>query len=135
MLKQMPKFVRIGRFLYLLRNIYLISKGKLLLKTETTGTKAYVLNTALVNRNKRALEPEDGSIILNDINSLIEYSLEFCKLVEGIEYKVNVFDDVYHNIENDKQLLNYNGSVLYVKISETAQQKDQLYGNKNTINN
>ena len=135
MLKQMPKFVRIGRFLYLLRNIYLISKGKLLLKTETTGTRAYVLNTSLVNRNKRALEPEDGSIILNDINSLIEYSLEFCKLIEGIEYKVNVFDDLYHNVENDKQLLNYNGNVLYVKISETAHQKEQMYFNKNSMNN
>ena len=135
MLKQMPKFARIGRFLYLLRNIYLISKGKLLLQKETTGTKAYVLNTSLVNRNKRALEPEDGSIILNDINSLIEYSLEFCKLTEGIEYKVNVFDDLYHNIENDKQLLNYNGNVLYVKISETAQQNEQTHFNKNSVNN
>ena len=118
---QKPKFVRIGRFIYMLRTIYFISKTSLLLKQNENKTFAYLLSTSIYTRNFRAPEPEDGSIILNDINSLIEYSLEFYKLVEGIEYKINILSNLYHNIENDKQLLNYNGNVLFVKVTETTQ--------------
>lgn len=117
---KVPKFVHNGRFIYLLRKLYIICKEHLLVEKNDNKESIYVLTKSSSLRNLKTPEYDKYKHInlINDFQSLVEMSISKCYLVENVDYKINILDVNYIPIENDSQLLSYNGQIIYCKITE-----------------
>ena len=125
---KVPKFVHSGRFIYLLRKLFIICKEHLLIAKNDNKELIYILTKSSLVRNLKTPEYDKYKRInlINDFQSLIEISISKCYLVENIDYKINILDVNYIPIENDSQLLSYNGQIIYCKITEVEERNLEI---------
>ena len=63
-------------------------------------------------------KPQDSDLIIEEIKELIELTLSLCVLTKNANYKICLFTSNFSNIENNMQLLKYEGNILYAKLNE-----------------
>ena len=131
---KVPKFVHNGRFIYLLRKLFIICKDHLVIAKNDNKELIYILTKSSLVRNLKTPEYDKYKRInlINDFQSLIEISISKCYLVENIDYKINILDVNYIPIENDSQLLSYNGQIIYCKITEVEERNLEINEIKST---
>ena len=57
-------------------------------------------------------------ILIEEIKELIELALSLCILTNSANYKISIFTSSFGNIENNSQLLKYQGKIIYAKLNE-----------------
>lgn len=119
--KEKEKFnpkVKIGNNVFIYRTLYLIAKDGLY-KNKRTKQIEFFLKSDIKEKSLLHLpKPREKDIIIENIRELIELVLSLCILTNSSNYKISVFTSSFDNIENNFQLLKYNGQILYAKINE-----------------
>ena len=119
--KEKEKFspkVKIGKDVFIYRTLYLIAKDGLY-KNKRTKQIEFFLKSDIKEKSLLHLpKPREKDIIIENIRELIELVLSLCILTNSSNYKISVFTSSFDNIENNFQLLKYNGQILYAKINE-----------------
>ena len=115
--KSEPK-VKIGKDIYIYRTLYLITKEEIFKNKSKRSINFYLKNQykekSLINLPK----PQDSDIIIEEIKELIELILSLCILTNSANYKISLFTSSFGNIENNIQLLKYQGKIIYAKLNE-----------------
>ena len=110
--------VKIGKEIFILRTLYLITK-KDLFKNKSQKNITFYLKYQLKEKSLLYLpKPQDSDIIIEDIKELIELTLSLCILTNSSNYKISIYTSNFSNIENNSQLLKYKGQILYAKLNE-----------------
>lgn len=110
--------VKIGKEIYILRTLYLITK-KDLFKNRYQKSISFYLKYQLKEKSLLYLpKPQDSDIIIEDIKELIELTLSLCLLTNSSNYKISIYTSNFSNIDNNSQLLKYKGQILYAKLNE-----------------
>lgn len=123
------KFIKKGTSVYLLRQLFIICKDNLMFKKKNGKDYIYLLTKHFSFRTIKApdVDEREEDKVINDMQGLIDFSLERCDLEEDVDYKINILTDSFIPIENDHQLLNYTGDILYCKITEMSLRNKNNY--------
>ena len=123
------KFIKQGTSVYLLRQLFIICKDNLMIKKKNAKDYIYLLTKNFSFRTIKApdVNEREENKVINDMQSLIDFSLAKCDLEENVDYKINILNENFIPIENDNQLLNYTGDILYCKITEVSTRNKNNY--------
>ena len=115
--KHEPK-IKIGKDIFIYRTLYLITKEDIFKEKSKKSIKFY-LKCDIKEKSLLYLpKPLESGIIIEDIKELIELVLSLCVLTNSANYKIGIFTSSFGNIENNAQLLKYQGEILYAKLNE-----------------
>ena len=110
--------VKIGKDIYIYRTLYLIAKDSLFKNKETKNLKFYLKSEIKPKSLLHVPKPGENDIIIENIRELIEIILSLCSLTNTSNYKISLFSSYFENIQNNSQLMKYQGKVLYAKLNE-----------------
>ena len=128
--KHEPK-IKIGKEIYLYRTIYLITKEEMF-KDRNKKSINFYLKCQIKEKSFLYLpKPQESDIIIDEIKELIELLLSLCILTNSANYKITIFTSSFSNIENNNQLLKYQGKILYAKLNEFKRDEDEEKLNSN----
>ena len=115
--KHEPK-VKIRKDIFIYRTLYLITKEDIF-KEKSKKSINFYLKCEIKEKSLLYLpKPLESDIIIEDIKELIELVLSLCILTNSANYKIGLFTSSFGNIENNAQLLKYQGKILYAKLNE-----------------
>ena len=115
--KHEPK-VKIGKDIFIYRTLYLITNEELF-KDKSKKSINFYLKSNIKEKSLLYLpKPQDSDIIIEEIKELIELALSLCILTNSANYKISIFTSSFGNIENNSQLLKYQGKIIYAKLNE-----------------
>ena len=121
--------VKIGKDIYIYRTLYLITKEEIF-KEKTKKSIKFYLKCDIKEKSLLYLpKPLESDIIIEEIKELIELALSLCILTNSANYKIGIFTSSFMNIENNAQLLKYQGKIIYAKLNEFK--KDDIEEKKN----
>lgn len=130
--KQEPK-IKIGKDVFIYRTLYLITKDDLF-KDKSKKNINFYLKSQIKEKSLLYLpKPKDSDIIIEDIKELIELTLSLCILTNSANYKISIFTSSFGNIENNIQLLKYQGKILYAKLNEFKKENNEERKNLNIL--
>ena len=110
--------VKIGKDIYIYRTLYLITKEEIF-KEKTKKSIKFYLKCDIKEKSLLYLpKPLESDIIIEEIKELIELALSLCILTNSANYKIGIFTSSFMNIENNAQLLKYQGKIIYAKLNE-----------------
>ena len=112
-----PK-VKIGNDIYIYRTLYLITKEDFFRNKSKKSISFYLKNQSNEKTFLFLPKPQDSDLIIEEIKELIELTLSLCVLTKNANYKICLFTSNFSNIENNMQLLKYEGNILYAKLNE-----------------
>ena len=116
--KPAPK-VKIGKDIYIYRILYLITKEDTFKDKSKKSINFYLKNQSKEKSLYYLPKPQESDIIIEEIKELIELTLSLCILTNTSNYyKISIFTSNFVNIENNSQLLKYQGTILYAKLNE-----------------
>ena len=122
--KNEPK-IKIGKDIYLYRTIYLITKDEMF-KDRRKKSINFYLKCQIKEKSLLYLpKPQESDIIIDEIKELIELILSLCILTNSANYKISIFTSSFAIIENNNQLLKYQGKILYAKLNELKKDNDE----------
>ena len=80
-----------------------------MIKKKNAKDYIYLLTKNFSFRTIKApdVDEREENKVINDMQSLIDFSLAKCDLEENVDYKINILNENFIPIENDNQLLNY----------------------------
>ena len=110
--------VKIGKDIYIYRTLYLIAKDSLFKDKQTKNLKFYLKSEIKPKSLLHVPKPGENDIIIENIRELIEIILSLCSLTNTSNYKISLFSSYFENIQNNSQLMKYQGKVLYAKLNE-----------------
>ena len=130
--KHEPK-VKIGKDIYIYRTLYLITNEELF-KDKSKKSINFYLKTHFKEKSLLYLpKPQDSDIIIEEIKELIELALSLCILTNSANYKISIFTSSFGNIENNAQLLKYQGKILYAKLNEFKKDDNEEKNNSKIL--
>ena len=130
--KHEPK-VKIGKDIFIYRTLYLITNEELF-KDKSKKNINFYLKSNIKEKSLLYLpKPQDSDIIIEDIKELIELSLSLCILTNSANYKISIFTSSFGNIENNIQLLKYQGKILYAKLNEFKKDDNEEKNNSKIL--
>jgi hypothetical protein len=116
--KPAPK-VKIGKDIYIYRILYLITNEDIFKDKSKKSINFYLKNQSKEKSLFYLPKPQESNIIIEEIKELIELTLSLCILTNTSNYyKISIFTSNFVNIENNSQLLKYQGTILYAKLNE-----------------
>ena len=124
-LEKPSKKVKIGKEIYIYRILYLITKEDIFRDKSKKNINFYLKNQSKEKSLFFLPKPQESDIIIEDIKELIELTLSLCILSSTSNYKISIFTSNYNNIENNVQLLNYQGTILYAKLNEIKTEENE----------
>ena len=128
--KAEPK-VKIGKDVFIYRTLYLITKEEIF-KDKSKKKINFYLKSQIKEKSLLYLpKPKDSDIIIEDIKELIELALSLCILTNSANYKISIFTSSFGNIENNSQLLKYQGNIIYAKLNEFKKENNEEKKNLN----
>ena len=110
--------VKIGNDIYIYRTLYLITRDNLFKYQNKKNIKFYLKSLIKPKSMLNIQNPEEKDILIENIRELIELILTLCALTNTSNYKISIFSSYFENLENNAQLLQYQGKVLYAKVNE-----------------
>ena len=110
--------VKISKDIFIYRTLYLITNEELF-KDKLKKNINFYLKSNIKEKSLLYLpKPQDSDIIIEEIKELIELALSLCILTNSANYKISIFTSSFGNIENNSQLLKYQGKIVYAKLNE-----------------
>ena len=117
--------VKIGKDIYIYRTLYLITNEKIF-KDRAKKSINFYLKCQIKEKSLIFLpKPQESDIIIEDIKELIELTLSLCILTNSANYKISIFTSTFGNIENNIQLLKYQGNIIYAKLNEFKREDNE----------
>ena len=130
--KHEPK-VKIGKDIFIYRTLYLITNEELF-KDKLKKNINFYLKSNIKQKSLLYLpKPQDSDIIIEEIKELIELALSLCILTNSANYKISIFTSSFGNIENNTQLLKYQGKILYAKLNELRKDDNEEKNNSKIL--
>ena len=110
--------IKIGKDIYIHRTLYLIANESLFKDKNKKNIKFYLKSQMKPKTVIYMERPNEKDIIIENIRELIELILSLCVLTNTSNYKISVFSSNFETLQNDADLLQYQGKVLYAKVNE-----------------
>lgn len=116
-----PNIIKINRDIYIYRTLYLIAKNDIFKNRTKNSVNFYLKSNQLIKKPLLLPKAKESDIIIEEMEELIELTVSLCKLVNSQDYKISFYTSSFKNIDNNSQLLKYNGNVIYAKLTEYNQ--------------
>ena len=134
--KNIP-IIKIGKDIYIYRTLYLIANESLFKDKNKKNIKFYLKCQIKPKSLLYNEKPYEKDIIIENIRELIELILSLCVLTNTSNYKISVFSSNFETLQNDADLLQYQGKVLYAKVNELKinenMEENQIFRTYNKI--
>ena len=110
--------IKLGKDIYIYRTLYLIANESLFKDKNRKNIKFYLKSQTKPKTVFYIEKPNEKDILIESIRELIELILSLCSLTNTSNYKISIFSSYFENLQNNADLLQYQGKVLYAKVNE-----------------